>query len=168
MTGVQTCALPISAKVAKRFGRGVLDAEGRVDRKALGAAAFRSKKGIRDLERLLHPAVIAATDKRIAQLRRAKGAHVVVIDAPLLFEAKMHRMCNAVVFVDAPKAVRLKRVKASRGWTRAELETRERRQKSLEYKRRNADIVIRNATTRRAMAAQARECWRRVQACLNA
>ena len=156
----------VAAKVARRFGRGVLDAEGGVDRKALGKIAFRSKASIRALEKLLHPAVIAATKKRIARLRRAKGAHVVVIDAPLLFEAKMDRLCDEVVFVDAPKRARAKRLKDTRGWTRATLDERERRQHALKSKRRNADVVIRNDASPRTTASQVHRYWRHVQTVL--
>jgi dephospho-CoA kinase len=158
-------APPVVARVVKRFGRGALDAEGRVDRRALAAVAFRTRKSIRDLERLLHPAVIAATKKRIAALRRAKGRHVVVIDAPLLFEAKMDRMCDEVVFVEASKRARLARLAKTRGWTRATLEAREKHQKGIDYKRRNADIVIRNDASRRETLTQIRRYWDHVQAC---
>lgn len=157
------CERGTVAKVARRFGRGILDARGDVDRRKLGAAAFASEKDIRDLERLLHPAVIRRTEERIARLRRKKGRRVVVIDAPLLFEAKMDRMCDEVVFVDAPKSARLKRLKAARGWTRATLDAREKLQKGIDYKRRNADIVIRNDASRRGTSNQVRRYWDHVQ-----
>ncbi len=157
------CEKPIIAKVARRFGRGVLDASGRIDRKSLAQIAFKTKKSIRDLERLLHPAVIDATAKRIAELRRTKGAHVVVIDAPLLFEAKMDRMCDEVVFVDAPKSVRLARLKKTRGWTRAVLEEREGHQIPVDDKRRNADVVIRNDASVGAARTQVLRYWKHVQ-----
>ena len=161
------CEKPVIAKVARRFGRGILDASGSIDRRALAGVAFRTRKSIRDLEKLLHPAVIAATAKRIAALGRSKGKHVVVIDAPLLFEAKMDRMCDEVIFVDAPKRLRLKRLAADRGWTRAALVEREKHQKGIDYKRRNADIVIRNDASPRALRTQVRACWKRVQTLLK-
>lgn len=157
---------PVAARIARRFGRGALDAQGRVDRKALGAIAFRSKASIRALERLLHPAVIAATKKRIAALRRAKGVRVVVIDAPLLFEVKMDRLCDEVVFVDAPKRARAARLKATRGWTAAEMNARERKQQPIEVKRRKTDVVIANGASRRTGLAQVRRYWKRVQEAL--
>ncbi len=161
------CEKSVAARVARRFGRGVLDGSGCVDRRALGGVAFKTRTSIRALEKLLHPAVITATKKRIAQLRRAKGKHVVVIDAPLLFEAKMDRMCDEVVFVDAPRPARMRRLKAARGWSARTLDERERRQQSLDTKRRNADIVIRNGTSRQASLSQVRRYWRHVQAILT-
>ena len=54
-------------KVAGRFGKEILDGRGRIDRKKLAARAFRSEKAIRDLEKLLHPAVIRKTKARLRQ-----------------------------------------------------------------------------------------------------
>ena len=156
------CERGTVAKVARRFGRGILDARGDVDRRKLGAAAFASEKDIRDLERLLHPAVIRRTEERIARLRRKKGRRVVVIDAPLLFEAKMDRMCDEIIFVQASKAERLRRLKRTRGWSRATLEGREKRQKPVICKRLNADTVIWNGSSRGATVAQVRRYWRHV------
>jgi dephospho-CoA kinase len=67
-----------------------------------------------------------------------------VIDAPLLFEAGVDRECDAVVFVDAPRAARLERVATKRGWTEAELDRRESVQLPLEEKRRRSSAVIAN------------------------
>ena len=79
----------------------------------------------------------------------------------------MDRMCDEVIFVDAPKRLRLKRLAADRGWTRAALVEREKHQKGIDYKRRNADIVIRNDASPRALRTQVRACWKRVQTLLK-
>lgn len=161
------CRPTVIRKVTRRFGEDVLDAHGRVDRKKLGAAAFASGKGIRDLERLLHPAVIRRTRGRIAELRRTKGTHVVVIDAPLLFEAGLDRLCDEVIFVDASKVERLKRLRKTQGWSRTHFETREKHQKDLDYKRKNADTVMRNGGALRTTHAQVRQCWHRIRQLLT-
>lgn len=150
-------------KVVKRFGEEVLDPHGKVDRKKLAEVAFASRRNIRDLEAILHPAVVRRSKRRIAALRRTGKPCVVVIDAPLLVEAGMDRLCDEIVFVHAPKAERVKRVRKTRGWTGRTLETREKRQKSLDVKRRNADTVVRNADARKETSAQVRTLWQRVQ-----
>jgi dephospho-CoA kinase len=76
-------------------------------------------------------------------------------------------MCDQVMFVDAPKRLRLKRLAATRGWSRATLEEREKRQKGIDYKRRNADIVIRNDASRRTSEIQVRRYWKRIQTLLQ-
>jgi dephospho-CoA kinase len=66
-----------------------------------------------------------------------------IIDAPLLLEVGLDRECDAVVFVDAPHEVRVKRVAATRGWDAAELDRRERAQLPLAEKRaRSTDTIV--------------------------
>lgn len=154
-------------KIVRRFGEEVLDRRGAIDRSKLGAAAFRSRKSIRDLEAILHPQVSRRMKKHIAGLRRTRGKHVVVIDAPLLFEAGLDALCDEIIFVHAPKTKRLQRLRETRGWTRATLEERENRQKTLDYKRENADTVIRNDADRRRTSAQVRQHWQHVQRLLG-
>jgi dephospho-CoA kinase len=97
------------------------------------------------LERLLHPLVGEA---REALMREAAGDSQVlayVWDAPLLFETDLYRACDALVFVDAPLAVRQARVKATRGWEERDLLKRQNLQWGLDKKREMSDHRITNA-----------------------
>jgi dephospho-CoA kinase len=67
-----------------------------------------------------------------------------VIDAPLLFEVGLDDLCDAIIFVDTPRDLRLQRLRASRGWDEAELARREESQLPLDAKRSRADYVVRN------------------------
>lgn len=156
----------IIRRIAARFGD-VLDADGKIDRKKLAAAAFVTEEDIKDLEAVLHPAVIKRTEDRISRLRRTQGQHVVVIDAPLLFEARLDRLCDEIIYVDVPQDERIKRVKESRGWTCQELKRREKRQKTLDYKQENADITFRNSAGVDQVAEQVRSYWQHVQTLLG-
>ena len=66
-------------------------------------------------------------------------------DAPLLFEVGLERECDAVIFVDAPRELRLARVRATRGWDDAELARREASQLPLDEKRRRSTDVVENS-----------------------
>lgn len=141
--------------VASWWGPGVLDASGKVDRRAVGAIVFERPEERARLERLVHPLV---RKSRAAFIERAaaEGASVVVVDVPLLYEAGVDRECDAVVYVDAPREERLRRV-AARGWTEAELARREAAQRPVAEKKGRADERVENAGTeeelRRALAA---------------
>ena len=126
-----------------------------------------TKDDIKDLEAVLHPVVIKRTEDRISELRSTEGNHVVVIDAALLFEAWLDRLCDEIIYVDVPQDERVKRVKESRGWTREALERREKRQKSLDYKQENADITFRNSAGVDDLTEQVRSYWQRVQTLLG-
>jgi len=161
------CKPATIGRIVRQFGKGVLNRRGGVHRDKLAEAAFASAGNIRNLEAILHPQVIRRTKRRIAELRRTRGKHVVVIDAPLLFEAKLDGLCDEVVFVHAPKHQRLKRLRKTRGWSRRMLDQREKRQKPLDYKRENADTVIRNAATKHQTRTQVRNYWRCIRQLLS-
>ena len=149
-------------RITDRFGD-VLDVDGVIDRKKLAGVAFATEADIKALESLLHPGVIIRTEERISELRRSAGNHVVVIDAPLLFEASLDRLCDEIIYVDAPQDERIKRVNETRGWSREELERREKRQKTLNYKQENADITVRNSAQIDDLQDQIVAYWQRVQ-----
>lgn len=145
------------------WGDRVIGADGRVDRSAVASIVFAEGEQRRRLEALVHPLVRA----RRAELVRAaasRGAEVVVVDAPLLFEAGVDAECDAVVFVDAPREARLERVRSSRGWDGAEVARRERAQMPLEEKRRRSRYGIVNAGDPADLGPQVEGVLRRARA----
>ncbi len=82
----------------------------------------------------------------------------VVIDAPLLAEAGLDKLCDKLVFVDAPPEVRLQRALA-RGWRKEDFAAREDAQKSLDFKRKRADVVIDNSGSSEQTQAQVKRLW---------
>ena len=123
------------------WGEGVVDASGALDRGAVARIVFRDPAQRARLEGLLHPRLHAMRAERFAA-GSAAVAHV--IDAPLLYEAGVVSECHAVLFVDAPRRVRLERVARTRGWDEAELARREAAQWPVERKRALADAVVVN------------------------
>jgi dephospho-CoA kinase len=130
-------------ELVEAFGAGVLDAGGRPDRRAIADAVFGDEARRRTLEGIVHPRLHAERAELVCAARE-RGAAGVVIDAPLLFEAGVDAECDAVIFVDTPRPLRLARVVAGRGWSEAELDRREAAQMSLDQKRRRSDHVVAN------------------------
>lgn len=137
----------IRRRIVRRWGTVVLGSDGRVDRAALAARVFGSGRQIRALNRLVHPVVRRAFEREIrkARMNRTSRQRLIVLDAPLLMEAGAHRLCDALVYVQAPRAVRLQRVRRRSGWSAAELARRERFQVPAAAKRRAARFVVNNA-----------------------
>jgi len=125
------------AALARDWGTGILR-DGRVDRAALARLAFRSRKDVARLNRRVHPEILREIRRRIS---RARGW--VVLDAALLFETGADAMCDKIVFVSAPRALRARRTR-TRGWGPGELARRERFQFPAPYKKKKADYVIDN------------------------
>ncbi len=137
--------------IVRAFGRGVLDASGEVDRRALGARVFRDAAARRRLERATHPLILRELDKRTARL-----SGVVVVDVPLLFEKRLERRFDATVLVACRPAEQLRRVRRRDRLSAAEAARRIRAQWPLRRKRARADFTLDNDASRKALNAQVR------------
>ncbi len=124
------------------YGPSVIDANGAVNRRAIGLRVFSDSGERKRVEALLHPLINDERDTRMLRAAKDPTVRAFVWDSPLLIEAGLHTQCDAVIFVDTPADVRLQRVRDSRGWDVAELERRERSQMSLDEKRRHATDIV--------------------------
>lgn len=112
----------------ERFGADAFSSDDPAEtRKAIAARVFGDSQALAWLEGVVHPRVVADVD---AAVERNRSRRPVVMEAALLFTAGMDRRCDCVLLVEASFETRLRRA-AARGWDRAELERRERRQLPL-------------------------------------
>jgi dephospho-CoA kinase len=105
--------------------------------------------------------------RRAELIDQAQADHAVrfiVLDVPLLMEVGLDAMCDRIVFVDAPEALRRARVMAHRGWEERELERREKNQLPLDRKRIKADDIIVNDASEAAALMQVRHLLSRLLA----
>lgn len=138
----------VRAEIVRWWGEGVLsppDGSGtrKVDRAKVAQIVFSDAAQRARLESLVHPVVRQDRAEAVREGATA-GARAVIVDAPLLFEAGLDAECDAVVFVDAARAARLRRVRESRNWDEAELDRREAAQLPLQSKRSRADYCVSN------------------------
>jgi dephospho-CoA kinase len=100
---------PAYGSIARLFGESVLGPDGEINRKLLGTIVYHDakKKGL--LESIIHVEVKRKTDQ-ITNDALSNAAPFVVWDAPLLIEAGMHKMCDAVILLTAPFEVKLSRI----------------------------------------------------------
>lgn len=92
---------PALARVVERFGAGVLDAAGAIDRPALGRLVLGDERARADLEAIIHPAVAERTQEALAVLA-ARGARLEVDDVPLLYETGLDKAFPEVVVGEGP------------------------------------------------------------------
>jgi dephospho-CoA kinase len=133
----------IRAELVRWWGEGILDPAGVVDRRAVASKVFADPRERRRLESLVHPWIESARRKLFAAAPPATRA--LVIDAPLLLEVGLDRECDTIVYIDSPRADRLRRLAETRGWDSAELDRREAAQWPLDRKRSAAHHVVVNA-----------------------
>lgn len=141
----------------ERWGDAIFSADGRVDHAALARIVFAPPPdGPRErkyLEQLIHPEVGRLVQKRLEALEQEGTATAIVLDVPLLFESGWGKLCDKIVYVEAPREQRLSRALA-RGWTQEDFQQREAVQDSLETKREQADLVIDNSGSPQQARAQ--------------
>ncbi len=144
------------------WGPAVLDAAGRVSRKAIADWVFASPGERQRLEGLLHPLAAQMRDQQMASADAQTVAYV--WDAPLLIEAGLAGQCDAIVFVDAPEEVRIRRVMETRGWTLQEWQRREKNQTPLDNKRKVARFIVCNTAGLDEVRSQVRHVLSRIVA----
>jgi len=132
---------------------------GKVDRAKLGAAVLDDACALQRLEAIVHPLVSAAKARFLADAQ-ARGAKVVVLDIPLLFETGGEARVDAVVVASAPAHVQRERVLARPGMTADKLDALLARQMPDSEKRKRADFVVDTSLGFEAARAQVREILR--------
>lgn len=136
----------ILARVTELWGqRDILQPDGQVDRRKLGAIVFPSPVERTRLEHLVHPYIRRRLTEEITAAQADPEVKFVVLDAAVMLEAGWNDACDKLVFVDAPRDVRLARVMEQRGWTEADLSNREAVQMPTERKKELADAIVNNA-----------------------
>jgi len=148
----------ILARITDIWGdRGILTPAGKVDRKKFGRIVFPSPVERSRLEHLVHPYIGRRIHEEIAKAQADPAAKFVVLDAAIMLEAGWDGPCDKLIFVDAPRPVRLARVQGQRRWTDADLANREAVQMPAEKKKERADAVVDNGGSPAATAAQVDE-----------
>lgn len=141
-------------QIRRWWGPAVFDAQGQVDRAAVGRIVFADARQKQRLEGLIHPRVHQMRQQARRRLAADPAVRAIVEDTPLLLEAGLADECDLLIFVDAPRELRLQRVRSSRGWDQATLAAREKNQAPLDIKRKRADDVIDNSGNEAQIQAQ--------------
>jgi len=115
--------------------------DGKIDRQKLGARVFDDLAALKLLEEIVHPLVHAA-ERRFLDEAAARGAEVVVLDIPLLYETGGEGRVDAVVVVSAPAEIQRARVMERPGMTPNKFAALLSRQLPDAEKRRRADFVV--------------------------
>jgi len=148
---------PALDALVERFGHGILDGDGRLDRPKLAAIAFVDDDGRKALGEITWPAIGEEFERRV---KEAPDDAVVVCDVPLLVESKAAaaRPYVAVVVVEAPLELRLDRLEL-RGVRRDDAQRRMGAQATDEERREVATHVIDNGGDLDSLSRQVDKVW---------
>ncbi|MBY0522948.1 MAG: dephospho-CoA kinase [Gemmataceae bacterium] len=144
----------IKEQVVRRWGREVLDDNGEIVRRRVGAKVFANPAERHALEAMVFPFIEDGIRKQIESAQADAQVAFVILDAAIMLETGWNKVCDSLVYVHAPHEIRLQRLAEKRGWSAKEVEGRENAQLSLNDKRHHADFVIDNSGAPEAVAPQ--------------
>ena len=158
---------PVYEQIAEVFGQGILQTDGMINRRALGAIVFNQPEELRRLEQIVHPAVrrhiLNWLDGCAARAAQQPGLRqVAVIDAIKLLESGWKSLCDQVWVVACSQQQQLQRLMATRGMSAEEALQRIEAQAPQQEKIAQADVVIDNSGSLQQTQEQVWEAYQRV------
>ncbi len=157
---------PAYLALVERFGTGILDGDGRIDRPKLAESAFQGPESVADLNAIVHPAIGLA-------MIEGKDAHqgtdaIVVMDIPLLKEFHRELLAlDAVIVVDVSPEVRLERLTTHRGMAEQDVRARMAAQPTRQERLEGADFVIDNSGDAAHLAEEVDKVWAELERLLQ-
>lgn len=133
-------------KIVQTFGREIVQEDGRIDRPKLGSIVFGDAEKLQVLNDIMHPAVKEEIRRRI-QKQEETGTALFVLEAALLIEESYGEICKELWYLHVDRQVRIKRLLASRPYTREKIEKMMASQLSEEAYVAGSDRVIENSGT---------------------
>jgi dephospho-CoA kinase len=135
----------IVERLVARWGESVRKPDGSLDRRAIGRIVFANPGERSALESMVFPYIENRCQEEINCGMTDNSVKFVVLDAAVLFEAGWNTNVDRIVYVDAPREMRLERLLARSGWSEADLTAREAAQWPAAEKKARADAIVVNA-----------------------
>ncbi len=152
---------PTHAAVVKHFGIDILNPDGSINRTRLANAAFSGRIG--ELNAIVHPAVIAAQNRWMAEVERKDSHGIAVVEAALIVEAGAARDFDKLIVVTCDFEQKVKRYAQRAGVSdevaRAEVLRRSAAQLSDDEKASRANYVIDNSGSIEDTTRQVEAVW---------
>jgi len=134
------------SRVVDRFGVGVLNVDGTLNRRKLGQIVFSDEAARADLNNILHPLIHKRMQEKKEEALKLNPPFV-ILDIPLLYENQHENTVDIVIVVYVPASVQLERLMLRDGFSIGEARNRIASQMDIEEKRRRADLTIDNTGT---------------------
>jgi dephospho-CoA kinase len=129
-------------EIVSRFGGGILNAGGEIDRNLLGDVVFADPEKRAALNAIVHPAIMARRRELTRLYQDEDPAAVVISDAALIYEAHIESWFLKIIVAWCKPEEQFARLMAKTGLARQAAERRIAAQMNTDEKRRRADYVI--------------------------
>jgi dephospho-CoA kinase len=128
--------------IVEEFGADVLNTDGTLDRKRLGALIFADENRRQRLNYILHPFIIARQDEILREWEREDPKGIGIVDAALMIESGGYKRFDKLIVVHCRPEVQLERLMLRDKLSRDEAQRRIASQMSQEEKQKFADYLI--------------------------
>ena len=128
--------------ITQAFGEEILNPDGTLNRKQLGAVVFAAEEQRQRLNHLLHPFIIARQDEILREWETKDPNGIGIVDAALMIESGGYRRFDKLIVVHCRPEVQLERLMLRDGLSRDEAQRRIDSQMPQEEKQKFADYLI--------------------------
>ncbi len=150
--------------VVDEFGRDILDADDKIDRRVLGARVFGKPELLGKLNALVHPPVRARIERTIAEFANREPKGIVVTEAAILIETGSYRNQDRLIVTVCTEEQQIERAISRDHLTRADVLDRLCRQMPLAEKVKYADYVIDTSGTPQSTVDQTKHVYAALKA----
>ena len=137
-------------KIREAFGPDVFQADGQLDRKALGRLVFAHEDQLAILNAITHPEIMAEAGRQLLS-RRREGHPWVVYEAALILENDLAPGMDALVAVISEPETQISRILARDGLDESQARRRLQAQTHNAHRRSRADYLLENTGTLAAL-----------------
>lgn len=127
--------------IIKKFGKDIVDEEGELKRKKLAEIIYSDPKKREELNNCTFKYIKKEIEKEIKKIDEDT---IAVIDAPLLFESELNKICDKVIGVISKKELQIERIVARDNIDYEQAEKRLAAQQTNEFYIKNCDDIIEN------------------------
>lgn len=144
------------------YGERILLEDGTINKAKLAQIAFATEQNRLHLNAITHPLIKQDICEEIAFVKRENKTELVILEAAILVEGGLQAVCDEIWFVQVEKEVRIKRLMASRDYSRQKAEAIIASQPSDEEYLAQTSRVIHNSTSLEEMQREVDEAMRTV------
>ena len=126
--------------IIAKFGKDIVDEDGELKRKKLAEIIYNDLKKRMELNICTSKYIRKEIEK---QIKEQKGK-TIIIDAPLLFESELNKLCDKVIGIVSAKELQIERIVARDNIDYEQAEKRLKAQSSNDFYKEKCDIIIEN------------------------
>lgn len=155
---------PAWEKIIRLFGKDILQNDLTIERKKLGKIVFTNPTLLKKLNKITHPEIIKLIKKEInlAKNKTHSQEKILIIDAALIYEAKIDKLMDNIIVVYINKDEQVKRLVKRNNLSKEEALQRIKSQMSMKEKVKIADYVIDNSNSLDKTKEQVEKIWKKL------